>query len=61
MVFCGAVRQKHAARFRGLAVLIAGEYLLSAEIRVAAVCVFKAVRGVRRACVEMLSLARLYR
>ena len=39
--------------FVDLAVLIAREYLLSAEIWGAEVCVFEVERDVRRACVEM--------
>ena len=53
--------KERGAVFVRSAVLLAGVYLLSAEIWVTAVCVFEVVRDVRHACVEMQSPTRLYR
>ena len=60
-VFAGLSDKSIWRVFVGLAVLLAGVYLLSAVIWVTAVCVFEVVRDVRHACVEMQSPTRLYR
>lgn len=53
MVFCGAARRKHAARFRGIGGFACWSVLVVGRNMGAEVCVFEVERDVRRACVEM--------
>ena len=50
---CGAVQQKHAARFCGLGGFDCGRVFVVGRNMGAEVCAFEVERDVRRACVAM--------